>query len=175
MPRSLIAIRVNVWVSRGKWDTYCNFRHWRLSRIWQGLPLMCFLMIGVSWYSNRLRYSMIYITPSNWSAWWRWQVLISLWWSLFRCTWCIICPCLWVPVSRFIFSVETGWSLWGQWAVKFVCQISLDVVRRCIQFLEIFFVPMCISRPNWEKWLERRVITFSMLVLYSKTNAPSST
>ena len=31
--------------------------------------------------------------------------------------------------------------------------------------LEVFSVPMCISRPNQEKWSERRVIPFLMSVL----------
>ena len=39
----------------------------------------------------------------------------------------------------------------------------------------VFSVPMCISSPKREKWSERRVIPFSMSVLDSKTNAPSST
>ena len=38
-----------------------------------------------------------------------------------------------------------------------------------------FPVPICITRPNWGKWLERRVIPLSKSVLDSKTNVPSST
>ena len=36
-------------------------------------------------------------------------------------------------------------------------------------------VPMCISRPNREKWSESRVTPLLMFVMDSKTNAPSST
>ena len=43
-------------------------------------------------------------------------------------------------------------------------------------FFEVFFyLPMCISSPNRAKWSERRVITFSISVLNSKTNVSSST
>ena len=42
-------------------------------------------------------------------------------------------------------------------------------------FEEGGFVPMYISSPKQEKWLERRVIPFSISVLDSKTNVPLST
>ena len=42
-------------------------------------------------------------------------------------------------------------------------------------FKGFFSVPMCISRPNRAKWLDRRVIPLLMSVLDSKTKDPSST
>ena len=36
-------------------------------------------------------------------------------------------------------------------------------------------VPICISSPNRAKWSVRRVVPFSVSVMDSKTNAPSST
>ena len=42
--------------------------------------------------------------------------------------------------------------------------------------LKYFFpVPMCISRPNQAKWLERRVVPLAMSALDSKTRVMSST
>ena len=42
-------------------------------------------------------------------------------------------------------------------------------------FNDVFSVSICISSPNREKWSVRRVVPFSVSVLDSNTNAPSST
>ena len=58
-----------------------------------------------------------------------------------------------------------------------VCVLNNPGIRKKMHsvFEGFFFVPMCILRPNQTKWLDRRVIHFSVLVLDSKTNVPSST
>ena len=147
-----------------------------MSRVWWGIPLMRFLLPDVFLCSNNLREIIICIPPSNWSYWWRWKIFLSLWWLMFLCTWYILRPRVCVSFSWFLFSGEPGCSYWGQWAVKFLRWRILEARRRCVQFLRgFFFVPIFILRPNWAKWLERRVINFSMSVLDSKANSPSYT
>ena len=76
-------------------------------------------------------------------------------------------------------------------SLSFFCRDKVEVVREVSgsvrvlkkpgggenthSVLEVFNVLMCILRPNRAKWSEMRVIPFSMSVLDSKTNAPSST
>ena len=106
-----------------------------LSRIWWGIPLMCFLLLGLRRSCNCLWESMIFIPPSTWSSWWRWKILLSLWWLLFFCPWYILRPSVCVSFSNFIFSGGPGWNLWVQWVVNFLRWIIPESVRICIQFL----------------------------------------
>ena len=77
---------------------------------------------------------MRYSTPSTWSAWWRLQILLLLWWSLFLCTWYILCPHVCVYFSHLLFSGGSGWSWWGQWSVVFVCWRNMEAERIRIQY-----------------------------------------
>ena len=96
------------WVWKVKWGTCCDCRCWRLYRICRGIPLMRFLMLGVCWCLNFLGESMICILQITWSAWWRWQILLSLLWLLFIWTWYILHLYVCVSVSNFIFLEGEG-------------------------------------------------------------------
>ena len=101
-PRSHIPIGVNWWECWGIWGTCCNFWCLILSRIWWGIPLTHFLLLCVRRCRIFTGESMRCSSPSTWSAWWRWKILLSLWWSLFLCTWYILCLNVCASVSHFI-------------------------------------------------------------------------
>ena len=148
------------WGWRVKLGTYCNCWIWRLYRICVGLPLTYFLMLGMYWFSNCLRESRRCISPSTWSYWWRWRILLSLWWLLFLWTWCIISPRVSVSVSKFLFlEVQGGFSgVSEQWST--CVQENWRREEYTFSFWGVFPVPVCLSRQNQEKWSERRVFLF---------------
>ena len=109
-PSSHICTWVGWWGWQVIWGTCCIFWRWHLNKICGGLPLMNFLLLGVRQCRIFFKESIICISQSNWSAWYRWWILVSFWWLLFLCNWCILHPRLCVSVYHYIYYRRPGWS-----------------------------------------------------------------
>ena len=96
------------WWRQGRRVIFWYCWYWHLDRSCRGLPLMNFLLIVMCRCFDPFKESMVFIPPSNWSAWWRWRILPSIWRSLFICTLCILCPHACIFVYHFFFLEGQG-------------------------------------------------------------------
>ena len=110
---SQILAGVGLWGWWGIWGTCCDFWRWYMTIIFVGISLMQLVFLELCWYINSLRDNSICSYPITWSSWWRWRILLSLWWLMFLCTWCILCPHMCVSFSRFICFCKDNVDLVG--------------------------------------------------------------